>query len=76
MEVDKATGRPDPSRPDLIGIRAIWPSSPCASNPFARIKAALGMDVGDYYPQGKGWWFRLHEKVANATSGPQGGGIR
>ena len=20
------------------------------------------MDVGDYYPQGKRWWFRLHEK--------------
>jgi site-specific recombinase XerD len=29
---------------------------------FARIEAALGMDVEDYYPQGKRWWFRLHEK--------------
>lgn len=29
---------------------------------FARIEAALGMDVGDYFPQGKRWWFRLHEK--------------
>jgi integrase len=29
---------------------------------FARIEAALGMDVADYFPQGKRWWFRLHEK--------------
>jgi integrase/recombinase XerD len=29
---------------------------------FARIGAALGMKVEDYYPQGKKWWFRLHEK--------------
>jgi site-specific recombinase XerD len=29
---------------------------------FARISAALQMNVGDYYPQGKRWWVRLHEK--------------
>jgi site-specific recombinase XerD len=29
---------------------------------FARIEAALSMDVGDYYPNGKRWWFRLQEK--------------
>jgi integrase/recombinase XerD len=29
---------------------------------FARVSAALGMKVEDYYPQGKRWWFRLHEK--------------
>ncbi|MEW6363699.1 MAG: tyrosine-type recombinase/integrase [Acidobacteriota bacterium] len=29
---------------------------------FARIGAALAMKVEDYYPQGKRWWFRLHEK--------------
>jgi site-specific recombinase XerD len=29
---------------------------------FARIEAALGMDVEDYYPNGKRWWFRLREK--------------
>ncbi|MEW6367366.1 MAG: tyrosine-type recombinase/integrase [Acidobacteriota bacterium] len=29
---------------------------------FARIGAALTMKVEDYYPQGKRWWFRLHEK--------------
>ena len=29
---------------------------------FARISAALQMDVEDYYPRGKRWWVRLHEK--------------
>jgi integrase len=29
---------------------------------FARISAALGMSVSDYFPQGKRWWLRLHEK--------------
>jgi site-specific recombinase XerD len=29
---------------------------------FARIGAVLGMKVEDYYPQGKRWWLRLHEK--------------
>src|SRR4051795_4364059 len=29
---------------------------------FARISAALGMRVEDYFPQGNRWWLRLHEK--------------
>jgi len=29
---------------------------------FARIGAVIGMNVEDYYPQGKRFWFRLHEK--------------
>jgi integrase len=29
---------------------------------FARIGAVLGMKVEDYYPNGKRWWVRLHEK--------------
>ena len=29
---------------------------------FARVSAALHMNVEDYYPQGKRWWVRLHEK--------------
>jgi len=29
---------------------------------FARIGAAVGMKVEDYYPTGKRWWVRLHEK--------------
>ena len=61
MEVDKATGRPDPNRPNLIGLRDRAIIAVCLYS-FARIEAALGMDVGDYYPQGKRWWFRLHEK--------------
>ena len=29
---------------------------------FARVSAVVGMKVGDYYPNGKRWWLRLHEK--------------
>jgi integrase/recombinase XerD len=29
---------------------------------FARVGAVVGMNVEDYYPEGKRWWFRLHEK--------------
>jgi site-specific recombinase XerD len=29
---------------------------------FARVGALVAMDVEDYYPQGKRWWVRLHEK--------------
>jgi site-specific recombinase XerD len=29
---------------------------------FARIGAVVDMRVDDYYPQGKRWWVRLHEK--------------
>jgi integrase/recombinase XerD len=29
---------------------------------FARVSAVLGMNVDDYYPDGKRWWIRLHEK--------------
>ncbi|MFZ1426927.1 MAG: tyrosine-type recombinase/integrase [Geminicoccaceae bacterium] len=29
---------------------------------FARVSAALDMRVEDYYPVGKRWWVRLHEK--------------
>lgn len=29
---------------------------------FARIDATVKMKVKDYFPQGKRWWFRLHEK--------------
>jgi site-specific recombinase XerD len=54
---DGATGE----KPSLVGLRdraliALLIYS------FARISAALQMNVGDYYPQGKRWWVRLHEK--------------
>jgi site-specific recombinase XerD len=29
---------------------------------FARVGAATAMRVGDYYPVGRRWWLRLHEK--------------
>jgi integrase len=29
---------------------------------FARVSAVVGMNVDDYYQQGKRWWVRLHEK--------------
>ena len=29
---------------------------------FARVRAAVAMRVEDYYPKGKRWWVRLHEK--------------
>lgn len=29
---------------------------------FARVSAAIKMNVEDYYPQGRRMWFRLHEK--------------
>ena len=29
---------------------------------FARVGAVVGMNVEDYYQQGKRWWLRLHEK--------------
>jgi integrase/recombinase XerD len=29
---------------------------------FARVSAVVGMKVEDYYPNGKRWWLRLHEK--------------
>ncbi|MFZ1427393.1 MAG: tyrosine-type recombinase/integrase [Geminicoccaceae bacterium] len=29
---------------------------------FARVSAAISMQVEDYYPVGKRWWLRLHEK--------------
>lgn len=29
---------------------------------FARVSAATGMNVEDYYPQGRRFWVRLHEK--------------
>jgi hypothetical protein len=35
---------------------------------FARVSAALHMNVDDYYPQGKRWWVRLHEKGGSTRS--------
>lgn len=29
---------------------------------FARVSAVIGMNVDDYFADGKRWWFGLHEK--------------
>jgi integrase/recombinase XerD len=37
---------------------------------FARVSAVVGMDVDDYYQQGKRWWLRLAEKGGKAHAVP------
>jgi site-specific recombinase XerD len=46
---------------DLVGLRDRALIS-VMTYAFGRISAVLGMRVEDYYPQGKRWWVRLHEK--------------
>jgi len=53
--------REDQRPPDLIGLRDRALIATMAFT-FARIGAVLGMKVEDYYPNGKRWWVRLHEK--------------
>ncbi len=50
METDSIVGLRDRA---LIGLMCYT---------FARVSAAIGMKVEDYYQSGKRWWFRLHEK--------------
>jgi site-specific recombinase XerD len=47
--------------PNLVGLRDRALIS-VMTFAFGRISAVLGMRVEDYYPQGKRWWVRLHEK--------------
>jgi integrase/recombinase XerD len=54
-------GEEDKRPPSLVGLRdraliAVMVFS------FARVTAALGMKVEDYYTEGRRAWFRLHEK--------------
>jgi integrase/recombinase XerD len=37
---------------------------------FARVGAVVAMTVEDYYPQGKRWWLRLHEKGGKSHDMP------
>lgn len=37
---------------------------------FARVSAVVGMNVGDFYPQGKRWWLRFHEKNSKEHAVP------
>src|SRR6202023_4411719 len=47
--------------PSLVGLRdrALMAAM---TYTFARIGAVVAMKVEDYYPGGKRWWVRLHEK--------------
>lgn len=47
--------------PDLTGLRDRALLGVMVYS-FARVSAVVGMDVEDYYQQGKRWWLRLHEK--------------
>lgn len=45
----------------VVGLRdRAWIATMLYS--FARVDAAVHMNVEDYYAQGKRWWLRLHEK--------------
>jgi site-specific recombinase XerC len=35
---------------------------------LARIGAVVGMRIEDYYPKGKRWWVRLHERRLASTT--------
>ena len=37
---------------------------------FARVSAMISLRVEDYYPQGKKWWLRLHEKNGKVNEMP------
>jgi site-specific recombinase XerD len=54
-------GEPDNRPPCLIGLRDRALIGVMVYS-FARISAALGMKVEDYYTEGRRAWFRLHEK--------------
>lgn len=54
-------GEEEKRRPDLIGLRDRALIGVMVYS-FARVSAALGMKVEDYYTEGRRGWFRLHEK--------------
>jgi integrase/recombinase XerD len=37
---------------------------------FARVSAAISMNVEDYFQEGEKWWFRLHEKAGKRHEVP------
>jgi site-specific recombinase XerC len=54
-------GEPDNRPDDVIGLRDRALIGVMVVS-FARIDAVTGMEVRDYYQNGKRWWLRLHEK--------------
>jgi len=64
ISLTRTIDRPDGTteeRPCLVGLRDRALIS-VMTFAFARIGAVVAMRVEDYYPQGKRWWVRLHEK--------------
>jgi site-specific recombinase XerD len=64
IKVAKKVARPDGAEagdPWLVGLRDRALMA-VMTYTFARIGAVVGMRVEDYYPDGKRWWVRLHEK--------------
>lgn len=56
-----ATHDPDTGEPDITGLRDRALIGLMVYS-FARVSAAVNMKVKDYYPNGKRYWIRLHEK--------------
>jgi site-specific recombinase XerD len=54
-------GQPDNRPDDVIGLRDRAMIGVMVFS-FARIGAVIGMEVRDYYQNGKRWWLRLDEK--------------
>jgi site-specific recombinase XerD len=64
IKVNKKVTLPDGSEaevPSLVGLRDRALIGVMVYT-FARISAAVGMQVEDYFANGKRWWLRLHEK--------------
>jgi hypothetical protein len=71
IEVVRKTKMPgtDAETPSVVGLRdrALIAVMTCS---LARIGAAVAMRFEDYYPGGKRWWLRLHEKGAQRHEMP------
>jgi integrase len=64
IKVKKTVTLPDGSKaevPSLVGLRDRALIGVMVYS-FARISAVVAMQVEDYFPNGKHWWLRLHEK--------------
>jgi len=63
-KVNRQFQAPRPNAPWVSDFTyvATWAGFVYVAFAFARIGAVVGMRVEDYYPNGKRWWVRLHEK--------------
>jgi site-specific recombinase XerD len=64
IPITRQIKQPDGSEPELPHLVGLRDRALIAVMTYglARVGAVLGMRVEDYYPQGKRWWRRLHEK--------------